>query len=245
VDYFLNLTITSSIQTSRQKTRLTTQTKTASTLSKSSSTTISSFNLHQSIDVYNLTGNQIVAILGVNMDITNCLLNCSNRGSCIFDTVEFKCNCFKHYTGAVCEYDMRKCSSQICLNNGTCTDLIDSKKQYYFKCDCMETFAGKHCEIPLDICENVTCSSNGYCVKEENKPVCKCFYLYSGLLCEFEANSRRIIRGVITSSTIIAIVTVLSVYLLVVFNDFVNVFLKNQIPARQVVKGQQVVYKNF
>ena len=104
----------------------------------------------------------------------------------------------------------------------------------------------QNCETPIDICHNVTCSSNGYCVKEESKPLCKCFNFYSGELCEQEAHSRRIIRGVITSSTIIAIVTILCLFMWVLFNDLTNAFIKEPMPVhRQKVKRYQLVYKNF
>ena len=178
--------------------------------------------------------------------MTNCLLNCSNHGLCIFHNSDFKCSCFEHYKGATCEYDMRKCSTQGCLNNGTCIDLIDSNKNYDLKCDCGETFVGKNCEIPVDICENKTCSSNGICIKKEIKPFCKCFNFYSGESCELEAFKRKLIRNIITSSTIIAIVTILCLFMWVVFNDLSNVIIKKPKPVkRQKLKVNNLVYKNF
>ena len=42
----------------------------------------------------------------------------------------------------VCLLDIDECESQMCLNGGTCTDLINGRT-----CACVPGFTGKSCEI--------------------------------------------------------------------------------------------------
>ena len=73
-------------------------------------------------------------LLNSNYDLSGCIVNCTNRGFCRFDSVSnsFMCSCDEYYTGQVCQIDLRACSSAPCLNNATC---VDNNTQS-FKCEC-------------------------------------------------------------------------------------------------------------
>ncbi|RNA34459.1 neurogenic locus notch -like protein [Brachionus plicatilis] len=129
---------------------------------------------------------QYLNLISSKLDLTKCLINCSNNGKCFYDTKKkySECRCFGNFTGPLCQVDKRFCSSSPCLNNGTCIE--DSQG---FRCQCMKDyFFGKYCEIAIDLCANETCSKNGFCVvKKDFEVFCKCFYLYNGEKCEIES----------------------------------------------------------
>ncbi|RNA00108.1 crumbs isoform X1 [Brachionus plicatilis] len=112
-------------------------------------------------------------LISSKLDLTKCLINCSNNGKCFYDTKKnyLECKCFENFTGLSCQVDKRFCSSSPCLNNGTCIE--DSQG---FRCQCMKDyFFGKYCEKAIDLCANETCSKNGFCV------------ILSGEKCEIES----------------------------------------------------------
>ncbi|RNA23001.1 neurogenic locus notch -like protein [Brachionus plicatilis] len=129
---------------------------------------------------------QYLNLISSKLDLTKCLINCSNNGKCFYDTKKnhLECKCFENFTGPSCQVDKRFCSSSPCLNNGTCIE--DSQG---FRCQCMKDyFFGNYCEKAIDLCANETCSKNGFCVvKKDFKVICKCLYLYSGEKCEIES----------------------------------------------------------
>ncbi|XP_071998608.1 uncharacterized protein [Engystomops pustulosus] len=68
------------------------------------------------------------------VSLTLVLCNCTNNGSCLYDsatsvgneTTTFKvagCNCSAAWTGMFCEKDFDACAENKCYVNGTCTDL--------------------------------------------------------------------------------------------------------------------------
>jgi len=151
--------------------------------------------------------------------MSDCLLNCSNHGECVLNVNEkFVCNCQPDFAGSSCNIDKRICSSQPCLNNGTCEDIIDDQT-YSHNCTCAPLYYGTYCQFKEDVCKNEKCSSNGLCVDVQNVPTCKCFHLYSGLKCEIESSRVKTIKSIISTSSILAIVILVSFYLIFLISD--------------------------
>lgn len=44
----------------------------------------------------------------------------------------FSCDCDEGYEGALCQYDTDDCSSDPCMNNGTCADRVAN-----YTCSCL------------------------------------------------------------------------------------------------------------
>ena len=122
-----------------------------------------------------------LSVLMSNLTINNCLTNCSNNGVCRFANNSLVCECNLFFTGFECAIDLRPCSSWPCLYGSKC---IQNLTDLSFYCNCSDLYYGKYCHNKVDVCKDVTCSGNGYCADVNDKPKCKCFYLYSGDLCE-------------------------------------------------------------
>ena len=58
-----------------------------------------------------------------------------------------------------CEININECSSNPCLNNGTCLDGVNG-----YKCNCPGAFNGTHCESWTDLCHPSPCINNGSCI---------------------------------------------------------------------------------
>lgn len=143
--------------------------------------------------------------------MVNCITNCSNHGNCTYSTSnKFVCKCEDYFSGQSCQADIRPCSAKPCLNNGTCIQNLTSGS---FRCECGSIYEGIYCQIKKDICQNETCSKKGNCVDVENKPKCSCFSLYFGDKCEIESNEKKIIKSVVSTASIIAIITLVIFYL--------------------------------
>ncbi|XP_078382277.1 uromodulin-like [Oculina patagonica] len=75
------------------------------------------------------------------------LEGCLNGGSCLLDDRKqtyCSCSCKPPWTGERCEVKL-ECSSNPCLNGGTCIDMING-----FKCACPDSLTGMHCELATD-----------------------------------------------------------------------------------------------
>ncbi len=174
--------------------------------------------------------------------MSDCLLNCSNHGECVLnDEDEFVCTCEQNFTGSSCNLDKRVCSRHPCLNDGVCEDLIDHES-YSHKCICKPLFHGTFCEFKVNVCENVTCSSNGYCEDVNNKPTCKCFEMFFGTKCETEYFRKKLTKYIISSSSILAIVIIISFYLIFLLSDLFSCRTK---AIRKRPAYKKLHYKNF
>lgn len=115
------------------------------------------------VDFEHLDIADTLILLRSDDDLHGCLSNCSNRGRCALnDKKKLSCVCDnKFVTGDACEEDTRPCSKMMCLNNGTCENLIQDDVIMGFDCTCQKHFYGKHCEKKINVCKNVTCSYQG------------------------------------------------------------------------------------
>lgn len=133
------------------------------------------------------------------------------------------CRCFPHYSGAICEHDLQPCSRNPCLNGAECIQDL-----YYgnYSCNCSANFYGRFCENKIDLCKDEKCSGNGYCNASTNsdKIKCECFSLYNGDKCEIESSRLKVVKTVIKTSMIIAIIILICFYLIIFLSDLVNIF---------------------
>ncbi|CAF0774977.1 unnamed protein product [Brachionus calyciflorus] len=137
------------------------------------------------LDISNI--NKVFDLLKMDLDLNDCLTNCSNQGVCkYFKKInKYKCDCDDGFFGETCQKDLNPCSSSPCLNEGLC--LIMNKSS--FKCECLSNYyTGEFCEKEIDLCQNETCSSQGRCSIQNKKPKCYCFILFSGEKCQIESN---------------------------------------------------------
>ena len=69
-----------------------------------------------------------------------------------------------------CNIEIDECSSNPCLNDGSCSDDINS-----FTCDCFDTgYTGAVCDTSVDECESDPCLNGGVCVDDINEYTCNC-----------------------------------------------------------------------
>jgi hypothetical protein len=192
----------------------------------------------------------------VDYDISGCLANCSNKGTCKLDinTARYTCFCFEHFSGIACEHDSRACSSSPCLHNSTCIDIFEKtvndnltsqaihvKSNY--RCNCTELYYGVHCEHKVDVCENQTCSNRGTCHDVNGVPLCKCVKYHSGNECEIESEELQNLSKITTFTSVIAIVVLVCFYLSCVLMDLHNCLIMKKRRRRQVKIAEHVPIK--
>lgn len=163
-----------------------------------------------------LSAATLSVLLNSKFDLSNCMINCSNHGSCkISSNNMFTCECDSNYAGKSCQSSAKMCNYVRCLNNATCVDKLDG-----FSCKCpSDIFYGTYCENEIDLCANETCSANGYCSVVKHEAKCECFTLYSGDHCEIETVKRKFIKAVVSIASVIAIICVITFYLIVITSD--------------------------
>ncbi len=195
----------------------------------------------------NSTGSQLNNVLSsYTGDISGCLANCSNQGSCILNSLQqYTCQCNQYKTGKSCQTDLRPCSSNPCLNNGTCSNIMNNNETA-FHCTCQSNlYYGTCCENKVDLCQNNTdicIKGQGYCVVNGSQPSCKCLKDYSGIKCEIQSSSIIVTKAIVNATSIIAIVVLVSFVILILCFDFTKYFLmaKNkqskQTPTKKIAR---------
>ncbi|XP_062853195.1 sushi, nidogen and EGF-like domain-containing protein 1 [Trichomycterus rosablanca] len=78
----------------------------------------------------------------------------------------------------VCD-EINECSSQPCMNGGTCRDRLAS-----FLCECEPRFTGQRCQTEQDGCESNPCLNGGVCRGYRRTLVCVCKDGYAGNRCQ-------------------------------------------------------------
>ena len=105
-----------------------------------------------------------------------CDLNCTNGGTPLSDCSA--CQCVPGYNGTFCDININECSPDPCLNDGTCSDGIDS-----YNCSCITGFTGTDCETNIDECSSNPCQNGGSCTDLINDYNCTCDPVFSGRNC--------------------------------------------------------------
>ncbi|XP_045117385.1 cubilin-like [Portunus trituberculatus] len=73
------------------------------------------------------------------------------------------------------------CSSQPCLNGGTC-----SQNAYSYTCVCLPGYTGQNCQLVIDMCANNPCLNGGTCTQGFNSFTCSCPSSHTGDRCQTE-----------------------------------------------------------
>ncbi len=174
------------------------------------------FKATGNVQLSTLTIDQLNTLLQANI-LNNCITNCSNQGSCVYQSGGLVCVCNGNYGGTRCQEDIRPCASSPCINNGTC---IENIPEQTFTCHCnLHLFYGRYCENRVDLCANHTCSDNGFCTTVDNQPTCTCFSMYSGTNCEIKSAEKQTIENFISAASIISIICLITFYLIMVVSD--------------------------
>lgn len=210
---------TTSLSSSSPKTSATTTITTSMDVPLNSNDTVNIFFSNGSIDL-----KLMQTILSTHTeDLTGCLVNCSRNGQCVFNNQsQLICSCFGTYIGSSCQVDSDPCSTSPCLNNGECVKTYNSNtKSYAFTCNCDEFHYGTRCENRVDLCmNNTSCLPHGRCAMNASfVPICQCFQMYSGDECEIESHSLKSIKKIISTTSILAIITIVLTYSLVLLSD--------------------------
>ena len=188
----------------------------------------------------------LLDIMKNNIDLTNCLTNCSSNGKCRLNEYQsFVCECNDHYIGPRCQASSKPCASNPCLNGATCFNDFTNKT---FKCQCMTKndsllFYGRNCEKKIDVCENETCSKNGICNDIDNEAKCKCFKSYSGIKCEIESQEIKLVKTVIKTSSIIAIIVICLTFFIFLSIDLLDFFLNRK--NKKLKKRETVIILKY
>lgn len=74
--------------------------------------------------------------------------------------------------GQNCEREFDACSLNPCQNNGSCTLISRSRRD--FVCECPRGFEGKTCDVNVDDCVDVICPDDKICVDGIASYECKC-----------------------------------------------------------------------
>jgi len=167
---------------------------------------------------------QLLNILQSNEDLNSCLIDCSNQGVCQQVNQTFVCQCNQNYMGSSCQTYTGACSRNKCLNNATCVNTLNMTS---YKCECPSNglFYGQYCENRINTCQNVTCSLHGFCISNQNLTTqCKCFYGYSGEICDVESTSIKIVKVVQWTTTIICIICIVIFWMITIGSDILSYF---------------------
>ena len=86
------------------------------------------------------------ALLNSELDMTVCLSNCTNNGMCFINQFgNYECRCFEGFSGSICATNQRPCSTNPCINNGDCQNIL-IENEYSFYCNCSYPYFGEKCE---------------------------------------------------------------------------------------------------
>jgi hypothetical protein len=225
------LTVTSTLSTELQNivsTRLLTETD-FSALNMSS--ILNSLSSQGEFLLSQLSPVLMTTLLNSNLDLSDCLVNCSNNGLCSVLGQAVICACKEEYQGKSCSARSSPCSYNPCLNNGTCLESVQTNNgtQLNYTCQCSSFFYGPQCENRVDLCANNSCVANqGFCKIANNTASCQCFQSYSGVNCETASAQLKTIKSVISTSSIIAIAALVLLYVVFAIMDVLHWLLQTK-----------------
>jgi hypothetical protein len=212
----------------------------------------SSLSIASSFYFSQLNPLEMMSLLASSYDLSGCVVNCSNNGICGFDSTknDYLCTCYSVYMiGNACQIDTRACSSSPCLHNGTCIEYsnmtqIEGSNSSLYYCLCDELHKGTNCELKVNVCQNETCSNNGYCYDSDNEPKCECFSMYSGDKCETESSELKVVKKVISISSILAFVMIIFTYSCIGLMDIAKFCCKKKAKRQLRPKAIKFTYIN-
>lgn len=97
----------------------------------------------------------------------------------------YQCQCPPGTTGTRCQTNLDDCWSSPCLNNGTCTDLVNG-----YRCTCLPGFTGPTCSLDVNECElygNV-CANGATCINKTPGFECLCPAGWIGQSCSRDSD---------------------------------------------------------
>ena len=203
----------------------------SSTTTTSTPTTTATVQINPIFDIVSNTSldnikNILDFLSNGSYDLSGCLVNCSNQGRCMLDPQlqMLLCKCNTYFSGSSCQIDTRPCSSQPCMNNGTCVNEQNGTNE--FECQCREGFFnGKYCETPVNLCENRTCSMNGVCTVDNDLARCVCFDGYTGDECQLENLQAKVLRESVKYTSLVVFLTCIITFVtLIVCSDVLSYF---------------------
>jgi hypothetical protein len=184
----------------------------------------------------------MVDLLSKDIDMNDCLTNCSNNGICeSISAKSYRCKCNESYAGKMCELSKNPCSLNQCLNNGICIE--NNTTELGYECNCTENFNGKKCEnLKKNVCP---CERANRCFlfMADKGPSCKCINNYSGENCEIESDNLKITIKVKNYTSIIAIVLIILFYLIFIIIDLMNLCTKKEKTAKKQ-SSQKKLFKH-
>jgi len=189
--------------------------------------------------------NAICALLEIDIDVSNCLTNCSSQGTCDVSSNNPKyyiCNCDPNYGGPTCEQDLRPCSKLQCVNDGICINKINGST-YDFECNCTFPYSGQRCELKQNLCLNKTCSKQGICVMNKTAANCFCFKGYSGLNCEIVSQLMKTHKSNVQVIAILAILALVGFVLFILALDALGIHINKQKAKKLLQKQNKIVIK--
>ena len=195
--------------------------------------------------ISNLSKQQLIDLLKSTIDSNVCLGNCSNNGLCDYSQTKNRlmCVCDLYFTGPECEFDIRPCSENPCLNEGICNQNLTNITDISFYCNCSQFYGGVYCENKVDLCRNETCFGNGNCVELNNSPKCKCFKSYEGEKCEIMGSSLKKAITVKYITIVIAILFIIGFYLVIIAGDLIDKFIIKRKKYRKKADSSKEIIK--
>lgn len=212
------------------------------------STSSNSINKSDFIEFSQLNNNDLIEILSSNgSDLNGCLLNCSNNGNCYKLNNFYECICNEYFSGKSCDVDVRSCSSNPCLNDGICVNILNTtKSSWEYKCNCTKgIYEGENCENEINFCLNEDCNQNGNCISENGKAKCKCFMYYDGDRCENKSTELTIQKGIVKTAVITAIIAIVAFYSIIVIDDFLRYYVCKRKFIKKVKKHKKKKVKRI
>ncbi len=99
------------------------------------------------------------------------------------------CDCPVGTMGASCEISVNFCSSDPCMNGGTC-----SSGTRGFSCACTVDWTGNACDVLVDPCDTTPCANGGTCTRLSRSTFsCMCPPGFTGVNCNTDINECNII----------------------------------------------------
>jgi hypothetical protein len=109
----------------------------------------------------------------------DCRFNSSSEANCTaFSSIPVRL-CDPGFQDDDCRVDTDECSSDPCLNGGTCQDQVNG-----FICLCLQGYSGLSCQIDVDECSSSPCHNGATCVDDINGLICLCPPGFSGSACQ-------------------------------------------------------------